>query len=105
MIISCPKCKVKFKVSAYKIPSHGRMVQCSKCSHKWKEQGAAEKSSIQGQIVFIIIMLLISIIIIFFAAVIIFGNKIPMPNSLLLFIESLGIPINEGELFGRSFKR
>lgn len=105
MIISCPKCKVKFKVSAYKIPSQGRMVQCSKCSHKWKEHGAAEKSSIQGKIVFISIMLLISITIIFFAAVILFGNKIPMPNSLLLLLESIGIPINEGELFGRSFKR
>ena len=52
MIISCPKCKVKFKINDNKIPSSGRLVQCSKCSHKWQALGKAEISSGTGKIIY-----------------------------------------------------
>ena len=99
MIISCPKCKVKFKINDNKIPSSGRLVQCSKCSHKWQALGKAEISSETGKII------VLSFLVLFVGSLIVFGNQIPMPESLILWIEKIGIPINEGELFGRSYKR
>ena len=105
MIISCPKCKVKFKINDNKIPSSGRLVQCSKCSHKWQALGKAEISSGTGKIIFILLLFVLSFLVLFVGSVIVFGNQIPMPESLILWIEKIGIPINEGELFGRSYKR
>ena len=47
MIISCEKCKKKFEVNENLIPSNGRYLQCSSCSHKWffkkNEQVLTEK--------------------------------------------------------------
>ncbi len=105
MIIACPKCKVKFKVDDNKIPSYGRMVQCSKCSHKWKEHGISEQSSNFGKIIFVTAIIVIGFILIFIGSIIIFGNQIPLPELLSTWIENLGIPINGGELFGRKYER
>lgn len=105
MIISCPKCKIKFRVTENKIPSHGRRVQCSQCSYQWKALGKAEISSSTGKIFFIFLFLIVSFLILFIGSVIIFGDKIPMPEFISTWLESIGIPITEGELFGRSYKR
>ena len=35
MIIECPECKKKFEIDNNLIPSTGRLLQCSSCSHKW----------------------------------------------------------------------
>lgn len=38
MIISCPECATRFSLSDALIPKDGRLVRCSKCGHKWREQ-------------------------------------------------------------------
>ncbi len=35
MIISCPKCNTRFNIDQSLIPDDGRLMQCSKCMHKW----------------------------------------------------------------------
>ena len=35
MIVSCPNCNKKFKISEKLIPDNGRLLQCSNCNHKW----------------------------------------------------------------------
>ena len=35
MIIQCENCEKKFEVKDELIPSNGRLLQCSSCSHKW----------------------------------------------------------------------
>ena len=37
MIIACPECSKKFQVPDNAIPKEGRTVQCSSCSHEWKQ--------------------------------------------------------------------
>lgn len=105
MIITCPKCKIKFNVDESKIPSHGRKVQCSKCLYQWTAIGKPEISSSTGKIIFIILMLITSFLILFIGSVIVFGDTIPMPNFIFEWLKNTGITISEGELFGRSFKR
>jgi len=55
--------------------------------------------------VFWVISLTVTFILVYIGLIILFGNKIPIPNQLILFLEELGIPINGGNLFGRSFTR
>jgi len=38
MIISCPSCSKKFRISESLIPKDGRLLQCSNCNHKWHFQ-------------------------------------------------------------------
>ena len=50
MIISCPNCNKKFKIDQNLIPYNGRLLQCSKCMHKWhfkidQKEKTVEKSS------------------------------------------------------------
>ena len=35
MIISCPECNKRFNIDQNLIPEDGRLLQCSKCMHKW----------------------------------------------------------------------
>ena len=35
MIVSCQNCNKKFNIEKKLIPEKGRLLQCSKCNHKW----------------------------------------------------------------------
>ena len=35
MIVSCQNCNKKFNIEKNLIPEKGRLLQCSKCNHKW----------------------------------------------------------------------
>lgn len=45
MIIVCPNCESKFRVSKGAIGSSGRFVRCSSCSHEWVAHSQAEQQS------------------------------------------------------------
>lgn len=36
IIVSCPSCAMRFKMDEALIPTKGRVVRCSSCSHKWR---------------------------------------------------------------------
>ena len=105
MIITCNKCKTKFKVLDSLIPAEGKKVQCSCCNEIWTQQSKSELSSKSGLWIFWIITFTITFSIIYIGLIIIFGNQIPIPEKLQLFLQSIGVPVDGGELFGRSFKR
>ncbi|WP_176559255.1 zinc-ribbon domain-containing protein [Rubellimicrobium roseum] len=41
MRLTCPNCNAQYEVPPDAIPPEGRDVQCSACSHRWHEPGAA----------------------------------------------------------------
>ena len=105
MIITCKKCKTKFKVLDNLIPPEGKIVQCSFCNAKWKQDSVSEVASNLGLWVFWIITLSITFSILYVGLIIVFGNSIPIPNLLSDFLINIGIPIEGGNLFGREFDR
>lgn len=105
MIIKCPNCKTKFKVDDNLIPTEGKKVKCSLCLKTWKTHGHSELSSETGIWIFWILIILITFIIIYIGLIIVFGNKIPIPENLIEILTNLGIPIEGGNLFGRSYNR
>ena len=105
MIIICNNCKTKFNVSDNLIPPEGRMVRCSYCNAKWKQENVSETSSNLGLWIFWIITLSITFSILYLGLIIVFGNIIPIPKELFNFLIDIGIPIEGGSLFGREFDR
>jgi predicted Zn finger-like uncharacterized protein len=105
VIIICNNCKTKFKVVDNLIPPEGKMVQCSYCNAKWKQDPISEINSNLGLWLFWIITLSITFTILYIGLIIVFGNAIPIPKELINFLTSLGIPIEGGSLFGREFNR
>tara|TARA_Y100001968_G_C19149266_1_gene615356 strand:+ start:184 stop:501 length:318 start_codon:yes stop_codon:yes gene_type:complete len=105
VIIICNNCKTKFKVLDSLIPPEGRMVQCSYCNAKWKQDNISEVSSNVGLWIFWIITLSITLSILYLGIIIVYGNAIPIPNILYDFLIKMGIPIEGGNLFGREFNR
>ena len=65
MIVICNNCKTKFKVLDSLIPPEGRMVQCSYCHAKWKQDNISEVSSKVGLWIFWIITLNITLSILY----------------------------------------
>ena len=47
MIISCTSCNKKFEINSDLIPENGRLLQCSKCDHKWFFKKKQEKEQIK----------------------------------------------------------
>ena len=105
MIITCNKCKTEFKVLDRLIPSSGKMVQCSYCNTKWKQENKSEIPSHSGLWGFWILTLIITFSILYVGLIIIFGNQIPIPQNLHNFLKDIGVPVDGGNLFGRSFSR
>jgi len=105
LIVKCPNCSTKFIVNDDLIPANGKKVKCSKCKQIWKQEKKSELISKYNMCVFWVISLTVTFILVYIGLIILFGNKIPIPNQLILFLEELGIPINGGNLFGRSFTR
>jgi len=105
LIVKCPNCKTKFIVNNDLIPANGKKVKCSKCKKIWKQEKKPELISENNMWLFWLISLTMTFILVYIGLIILFGNKIPIPNQLILFLEELGVPINEGNLFGRSFTR
>ncbi|MBH88064.1 MAG: hypothetical protein CMJ12_02780 [Pelagibacterales bacterium] len=105
MIIICNKCETKFKVLDNLIPPEGKMVQCSYCNAKWRQDNVAELSTNLGLCVFWIITLCITFSILYLGLIIVYGNTIPIPKFLSDLLISFGIPIEGGNLFGREFDR
>ena len=105
MIVTCDRCKTKFRVLDNLIPPEGKMVQCSYCNAKWKQDSISEVSSNIGLWVFWILTLSITFSIIYIGLIIVFGNAIPIPDLLSDFLIKIGIPIEGGNLFGREFYR
>ncbi len=105
MIIKCPNCKTKFKVDNNLIPTEGKKVKCSLCFKTWKIQGHSELSSETGLWIFWILTILITFIIIYIGLIIVYGDKIPIPKILFEILTNIGIPIEGGNLFGRSYSR
>ena len=105
MIIVCNNCKTKFKLQDNLIPPEGRMVQCSYCNAKWKQNSVSESSSKIGLWVFWMINLSITFSILYLGLIIIYGSLIPIPEKLLYILTNIGIPIEGGNLFGREFNR
>ena len=105
MIITCNKCKTKFKVLDRLIPSDGKMVQCSYCNTIWKQENKSETPSHLGLWVFWILTLIITCSILYVGLIIVFGNQIPIPQNLHNFLKDIGVPVDGGNLFGRSFSR
>ena len=62
-------------------------------------------SSETGLWIFWTLTATITFIIVYLGLIIVYGDKIPIPNSLGKILTELGIPIEGGNLFGRSFKR
>ena len=83
MIIVCNNCKTKFKLQDNLIPPEGRMVQCSYCNAKWKQNSVSESSSKIGLWVFWMITLSITFSILYLGLIIIYGSLIPIPEKLL----------------------
>ena len=98
-------CKTKFNVSDNLIPPEGRMVRCSYCNAKWKQENISEASSNLGLWIFWIITLSITFSILYLGLIIVFGNIIPVPKELFNLLVDIGIPIDGGNLFGREFNR
>ena len=105
MIITCNKCETKFKVLERLIPSDGKRVQCSYCNTIWKQEKKSETPSHSGLWVFWVLTVIITFSILYIGLVIVFGDQIPIPQDLNDFLKDLGIPVDGGNLFGRSFKR
>ena len=105
MIITCNNCKTKFEVLDNLIPPEGKMVQCSYCNAKWKQDNVAEVSTNLGLWVFWVITLCITFSILYVGLIIVYGNTIPIPKMLSDLLISFGIPIEGGNLFGREFDR
>ena len=105
MIIKCQNCSRKFIAKDSDIPKEGRMVQCSYCHAKWKQDNVSEVSSNFGLWIFWIITLSITLSILYVGIIIVYGNAIPIPNILSDFLIKMGIPIEGGNLFGREFDR
>ena len=59
MIITCNKCKTKFKVLDRLIPPEGKKVKCSCCGKIWKQENKSETPSKLGLWIFWIITFLI----------------------------------------------
>ena len=76
MIVICNNCKTKFKVLDSLIPPEGRMVQCSYCHAKWKQDNISEVSSKVGLWIFWIITLSITLSILYIGIIIVYGNAI-----------------------------
>ena len=105
MIIICNNCKTKFKVLDNLVPPEGRMVQCSYCNAKWKQDNISEVSSNIGLCIFWIITLSITLSILYVGLIIVYGSAIPIPDILSNFLINMGIPIEGGSIFGREFNR
>ena len=105
MIIQCPNCSTKFKINDNLIPPEGKKVKCSFCNHIWKTKNITENSSNAVLWVFWITTIFITSIIIYVGLIIVYGNKIPIPIFLAEILTNYGIPINGGNLFGRTFDR
>ena len=105
MIITCNKCETKFKLLDRLIPPEGKMVQCSYCNNIWKQENNIEVPSLAGLWCFWIITFIITFSILYIGLIIIFGNQIPIPQTLNNFLKDMGVPVDGGNLFGRSFQR
>ena len=105
MIITCNKCKTKFRVLDRLIPPEGKMVKCSCCNTIWKQHNKYEMPSQSGLWVFWIITFSITFSILYIGLIIVFGDQIPIPQNLHDFLKDIGIPVDGGALFGRSFER
>ena len=105
MIITCNKCKTKFRVLDRLIPPEGKMVKCSCCNTIWKQHNKYEMPSQSGLWGFWIITFIITFSIIYIGLIIVFGDQIPIPQNLHDFLKDIGIPVDGGALFGRSFER
>jgi predicted Zn finger-like uncharacterized protein len=105
VILICDNCETKFKVLDNLIPPEGKMVQCSYCNSKWKQDSISEVSSNIGLCIFWIITLSITFSILYVGLIIVFGNAIPITKDLHNLLSYLGIPIDGGSLFGREFSR
>jgi hypothetical protein len=58
-----------------------------------------------GLWVFWIITFCITFFILYIGLIIVFGDQIPIPQNLHDFLKDIGIPVDGGALFGRSFER
>jgi hypothetical protein len=58
-----------------------------------------------GLWVFWIITFIITFSILYIGLIIVFGDQIPIPQNLHDFLKDIGIPVDGGALFGRSFER
>ena len=105
MIITCDKCKTKFKVLDRLIPPEGKKVKCSCCGKIWKQENKSETPSKLGLWIFWIITFLITFSILYLGLIIVFGNQIPITDNLSNYLKTIGIPVDGGALFGRSFTR
>ena len=105
MIITCDKCKTKFKVLDRLIPPEGKKVKCSCCGKIWKQENKSETPSKLGLWIFWIITFLITFSILYLGLIIVFGNQIPITDNLSNYLKAIGIPVDGGALFGRSFTR
>ena len=105
MIITCNKCKTKFRVLDRLIPPEGKMVKCSCCNTIWKQHNKYEMPSQSGLWFFWIITFSITFSILYIGLIIVFGHQIPIPQNLHNFLKDIGIPVDGGALFGRSFDR
>ena len=105
MIITCNKCKTKFKVLDLLIPPEGKKVKCSCCGKIWKQENKSETPSKLGLWLFWIITFLITFSILYIGLIIVFGNQIPITDNLSNYLKAIGIPVDGGSLFGRSFTR
>ena len=105
MIITCNKCKTKFKVLDRLIPPEGKKVKCSCCGKIWKQENKSETPSKLGLWIFWIITFLITFSILHIGLIIVFGNQIPITDNLSNYLKAIGIPVDGGALFGRSFTR
>jgi uncharacterized membrane protein len=54
---------------------------------------------------FWIITFIITFSILYIGLIIVFGDQIPIPQNLHDFLKDVGIPVDGGALFGRSFER
>ena len=105
MIITCNKCKTKFKLLDRLIPSNGKMVQCSYCNTMWKQENKSETYSNEGLWLFWVLTFIITFSILYIGLIIVFGDQIPIPQNLHSFLKDIGVPVDGGNLFGRSFNR
>jgi predicted Zn finger-like uncharacterized protein len=105
VIITCNTCKTKFKVLDRLIPPGGKKVKCSCCDTIWKQENKSETPSKSGLWIFWIITFLITFSILYIGLIIVFGNQIPITENLSDYLKDIGIPVDGGALFGRSFTR
>jgi len=105
VLITCNKCKTKFRVLDRLIPPEGKMVKCSCCNTIWEQHNKYETPSQSGLWGFWIITFIITFSILYIGLIIVFGHQIPIPQNLHNFLKDIGIPVDGGALFGRSFDR